>query len=55
MFRDRQWKAAQQMFQACLDLRAQDGPSAYYIRLIDEMMASPPPPDWDGVSVMEHK
>ncbi|MFA6109228.1 MAG: adenylate/guanylate cyclase domain-containing protein [Candidatus Latescibacterota bacterium] len=54
-FRARDWEGARRCFDACRQLRPEDGPTLYYLRLIEALAATPPPADWDGVSVMEHK
>jgi len=54
-FRRCEWEDARREFEACLATRDEDGPSRYYLSMIDIMIANPPSPDWEGVSVMEHK
>jgi len=54
-FRNRAWKEAQHTFHQCLEQHPNDGPSHYYLSQIDHLILSPPPPDWDGISVMVHK
>jgi len=55
LYRDRQWKAAQNAFQELLDKWPKDGPSRVYVERCQEYLADPPPADWDGVFVMTHK
>jgi adenylate cyclase len=54
-FRQRDWITAQSRFESCLGIRPNDGPSRYYLEMVHYMIANPPPPDWEGISVMEHK
>ncbi|MGA1196869.1 MAG: CHASE2 domain-containing protein [Candidatus Latescibacterota bacterium] len=55
LFRTRKWSQAQEIFKHCLELRTEDGPSKYYLDQIDHLLLSPPPPNWDGISIMVHK
>jgi adenylate cyclase len=48
-YREREWAAAEERFQRCLEMRPADRPSAIYMERIAEMRRSPPPADWDGV------
>jgi len=50
LFRDRKWREAQRAF-----ADSADGPSKVYQALCDRYALSPPPEDWKGVYVMEHK
>ena len=47
--REREWAAAEERFQRCLEMRPADRPSAIYMERIAEMRRCPPPADWDGV------
>jgi adenylate cyclase len=55
LYRNRQWKAAQAVFQEFLDKWPKDGPSRVYLERCQEYLADEPPADWDGVFVMTHK
>jgi adenylate cyclase len=55
LYRQRQWKAAQNAFQEILDKWPKDGPSGVYVERCLEYIATEPPADWDGVFVMTHK
>jgi adenylate cyclase len=54
LYRARQFGAARVCFEAALRVRA-DAPSALYVARCDAMAADPPPPEWNGIYVMEHK
>lgn len=54
-FRNREWEEAQHAFHTCLILHPGDGPAHYYLDQISHLQLSPPPPNWDGISVMVHK
>lgn len=54
-FRKRKWAEAEQAFQTCLNHHPEDAPAQYYLDQISHLQISPPPPDWDGISVMVHK
>jgi adenylate cyclase len=48
-YRQREWAAAEERFQRCLEIRPDDRPSAIYMERIAEMQKSPPPANWNGV------
>ena len=48
-YREREWAAAAERFQRCLEMRPADRPSAIYMERIAEMRRSPPPANWNGV------
>ena len=48
-YREREWAAAEERFQRCLEMRPADRPSAIYMERIAEMRRSPPPANWNGV------
>src|SRR5262249_36007576 len=54
-FRERRWVDAQETFAAILRDRPTDGPSRLYMGRCQAMMATPPGPEWDGVTVMDTK
>src|SRR4029079_8653080 len=55
LYRAREFSAADELFRSALDTRGSDGPSALYVQRCAELMADPPPSDWNGVYVMQHK
>lgn len=54
-YRARRWQAAGTIFRALHDEWPDDGPAALYVERCREMESSPPPAEWDGVTVMEVK
>jgi adenylate cyclase len=54
-YRQRRWEGARAVFRAILEENPDDGPSRLYLARCQAMLATPPPPDWDGVTVMETK
>ena len=48
-YREREWAAAEERFQRCLEMRPADRPSAIYMERIAEMRRSPPPANWNAV------
>ena len=54
-YRQQRWEEARAMFRAILDENPGDGPSRLYLARCQAMQATPPPPNWDGVTVMETK
>jgi len=48
-YREREWAAAEERFQRCLEMRPADRPSAIFMERIAEMRRSPPPANWNGV------
>jgi adenylate cyclase len=55
LYRQRQWQAAQNAFQAILDRWPDDGPSRAYWKRCQEYLFEEPPSGWDGVFTMTHK
>ncbi|HKW64910.1 MAG TPA: adenylate/guanylate cyclase domain-containing protein [Candidatus Acidoferrum sp.] len=55
LYRQRQWQAAQDAFQAILDKWPGDGPSRTYWKRCQEYLFEEPPSAWDGVFTMTHK
>jgi adenylate cyclase len=49
------WEEAIQHFQQILDREPGDPPSQLYLQRCKAFMATPPPPDWDGVYAMQTK
>jgi adenylate cyclase len=54
-YRDRDFVAARDYFEAALNLDPDDRPSQLYRERCLELLEDPPPDDWDGVFVMTHK
>ncbi len=54
-YRQRRFDEARASFTAILASRPDDGPAKLYVERCDLMAANPPPPDWDGVTVMKTK
>ncbi len=46
---------AEQAFRRAASLRADDPPTALYLRRLSELGSSPPPKDWDGVTNLTQK
>ncbi|HEY3057661.1 MAG TPA: adenylate/guanylate cyclase domain-containing protein [Chloroflexota bacterium] len=53
-YRARRFEQARSLFQAALAMR-DDAPSALYVRRCAALEMDPPPDDWNGVYVMQHK
>ncbi|MGE3539918.1 MAG: CHASE2 domain-containing protein [Candidatus Tectimicrobiota bacterium] len=49
------WEAAMQGFQQVLQMRPDDAPSQLYLQRCATFQTTPPPPDWDGIYVMQTK
>ena len=54
-YRARDWKDALGCFQEALELNPGDRPSRLYVERCELFLATPPPPDWDGVWTMTTK
>lgn len=54
-YRQRRWHDALAEFGAVLEERPDDGPAILYLERCRTMLATPPEPDWDGVTVMDAK
>jgi adenylate cyclase len=54
-YRERRWNDALAAFGRILEGWPDDGPTQLYLERCREMVAAPPPADWDGVTVMEAK
>jgi adenylate cyclase len=54
-YREQRWEEAVAAFSAVLAERPQDGPASLYLERCRAMLATPPPPDWDAVTVMDVK
>jgi len=49
------FEEALKYFAAALAIDPKDGPSKEYKRRCEDLIANPPPEDWDGVYTMDHK
>ena len=54
-YKRREFFRAKEHFEAALALDPSDGPSKVYLHRVQEYLATPPPPDWDGVYVLQSK
>jgi len=54
-YRGRDFAGARALFQKVLDINANDRTAKLYVERCDELLKSPPPPDWAGVWVMASK
>ncbi|HEX2501806.1 MAG TPA: adenylate/guanylate cyclase domain-containing protein [Methylomirabilota bacterium] len=55
LYRSRQWAEATKLFEELATAAPDDGPIALYRRRAHELLAEPPPSDWDGVWVAKTK
>jgi adenylate cyclase len=55
LYKQRDFTAAKERFEAALKLDPADGPSHVYLVRSEEYLASAPPADWDGVYVAKSK
>jgi len=55
LYCQRQWQAAQDVFQSILDQWPGDGPSRAYWKRCQDYLFEEPPTAWDGVFTMTHK
>jgi adenylate cyclase len=54
-YRNADWEKAEDRFNRCLELNPVDALSRLYVERCQVLSATPPPEDWNGVWVMEHK
>jgi adenylate cyclase len=54
-YRQGSWEAAIHLFQECLEIAADDGPSSYYLKLCEQYLKQPPAGPWDGVISLSRK
>jgi adenylate cyclase len=54
-YRQRNWSFALKCFQEALEINPDDRPSRVYINRIEAFRKSPPPDDWEGITVYENK
>ena len=50
---EQDWQKAALHFEEVIRLKPEDGPATLYLRRCRRFLESPPPPDWQGVSVLE--
>jgi adenylate cyclase len=55
LYQTRHWQTAREQFLETLRLATEDGPSRVLLARCEEYLASPPPPDWNGVHVLTSK
>lgn len=55
LYRNRNFVEAKKLFQKCLEIYPEDGPSKIFLERCDIFIQNPPPDDWDGVFVMTSK
>jgi adenylate cyclase len=55
LYRSRRWADAVAVFERLLAAAPEDGPSGLYLRRSRALLAAPPPEDWNGVYVAQHK
>lgn len=55
LFRSRRWEAADAIWRAIQARHPDDPVAAYYRSRIAELVAEPPPPDWDGTESITEK
>jgi adenylate cyclase len=55
LYRDGSFDRAREWFERALQANPDDPVARMYHEQCDAMIASPPPPDWDGISVLAHK
>jgi adenylate cyclase len=54
-YRERRWDEALACFRRVLEIRPDDAPAALYVERCGALLEAPPPPNWDGITVMESK
>lgn len=54
-YRARDWSGATRKFQRCLELRPDDKLPAIYLERCETFLQKPPPEEWEGIWVAEHK
>ncbi|MFW5808496.1 MAG: tetratricopeptide repeat protein [Spirochaetota bacterium] len=55
LYKQRKWDEALAAFQQALEIVPGDGPSLLYIARCNEYKTTPPPDNWDGVTIMKTK
>ncbi len=54
-FQRRQWDTAQGLFEDCIHLMGEDGPSRFYLRLCEHYRKNVPEDDWHGLIILGEK
>jgi adenylate cyclase len=54
-YKARRWDEALRLFQHVLETAPHDVPSQLYVHRCAEFQAAPPPPEWDGIYIMQTK
>jgi adenylate cyclase len=54
-YRGRRWDRAEQLFRQALEVSPGDGPTRLYLERLGRFRENPPPPDWRGVTIFDHK
>ncbi len=54
-YRRRAWDEAEKDFRAALEAVPDDGPSRVFLERLKQLVANPPPADWDGVWALSEK
>ncbi len=54
-YRRQDWESARRTFQHCLEEHPDDSVSAIYLERVNQLSATPPPSNWDGVWVFDSK
>ncbi len=54
-FRKRQWGVAQKMFEGCIHLMGEDGPSRFYLKLCERYRENVPADGWNGLITLREK
>ena len=54
-YRNREWDQASQAFREVLHLQPEDRPAQVFLERCRVFAATPPPPDWQGVFILESK
>jgi adenylate cyclase len=55
LYRNREWKEAEEAYNQALGLFPGDGPSRLYLERIRDLLRDPPSPEWDPVTVFTTK
>jgi adenylate cyclase len=54
-YRNRQWQEATRAFEEVVHLKPGDRPAQVFLERCRLFAAAPPPPDWQGVFILESK
>lgn len=52
---ERNWRQAASHFEEVIRLKPEDGPATLYLRRCWQYLEAPPPPEWQGISVLESR